>query len=403
METRKQIVFVWNYLNWGGAQVYFLAVMKLAREDWDILVLLPVGSSPEFLGYLEDLGVKYEFLEHSLDTSPAGSLAAKIRRQKNRILSEIEIFKRLRSIDRRNSVVHIEVAPWQSWQLLGLLAALRRNVFVTIHNYLPGGSSVRRTIWKFRLRFVSRLPRFHVFASNNDAKERFRGWFLDKFHETIPVTYTCVDPAQIDQAMSTGQSLVRHQFSIPADKFVVLCVGQFIDRKGRWVFLEAAKMALDIDPDLYFVWLMPQLPEKEDKARIRSYGLGRNFEPILSSSVGKSRVDVLSFFKVADVFALPSYVEGLPIALLEAMALGIPSISTNVFAIPEAIKHGETGLLVEAGNASKLKDSILDLKNDPAMRAGLSERGRQYVLDHFDERVAAGKIIAAYEESIRNG
>ena len=109
---------------------------------------------------------------------------------------------------------------------------------------------------------------------------------------------------------------------------------------------------------------------------------------------------MLSFFRVADAFALPSYVEGLPIALLEAMALERPSISTNVYAIPEAVKDNETGLLIEAGDAHGLADAILKLKSDPTLRARLGADGRRFVIEHFDERDAAATAIAAYEDAL---
>ena len=104
-------------------------------------------------------------------------------------------------------------------------------------------------------------------------------------------------------------------------------------------------------------------------------------------------------FRLADVFTLPSYVEGLPISLLEAMALGIPSISTNVFAIPEAVKHLQTGMLIEAGDDDALAASILTLKTDENLRQKLSAQGRAYVLQHFDEREVAKIAIASYRES----
>ena len=100
-------------------------------------------------------------------------------------------------------------------------------------------------------------------------------------------------------------------------------------------------------------WL-PSIPSREDQKKIDDFGLGSNFRLVLSDQIGVERIDVLRFFTIADVFVLPSFVEGLPIALLEAVAMGIPSISTNVYGIPEAIKHDETGLLVEPGDADEL-------------------------------------------------
>jgi glycosyltransferase involved in cell wall biosynthesis len=182
--------------------------------------------------------------------------------------------------------------------------------------------------------------------------------------------------------------------------FVVLSVGNFVDRKGRWVFLEAATRVVRSDPNITFVWLTPQLPSAEDEKRIGEYALGDKFRLVQSATLGKERLDVLTFFRIADVFTLPSYVEGLPIALLEAMALERPSISTNVYAIPEAVKDLETGLLIEAGDSAALADAILKLKHDPALRTKLSETGGKFVIATFDERDAAATAIAEYEEAL---
>ena len=384
-QKRRTIYFVWNFLNWGGGEIYLLAIMKIARSSWNICVLLPAGS----------LNIRYEFLKYALSNVPAVTLTQKITRQFSRIRSEAEIFNRLRRLDLRNNILHIEVVPWQSWILLTALSTLGANIFITLHNFLEGGTRMRQLVWKARLRAVSRLKRFHIFASNEDTKERFRGWFSDSFHKTIPVTYTSVDPEQISQAATADRDQLRQRFGIPLDRFVVLCVGQFIDRKGRWVFLDAARKTAD--ENLLFVWLMPRLPNDEENRRIAEFGLADKFLPILSSSVGAERIDVLKFFKIADAFALPSFVEGLPIALLEAMAIGLPSISTNVYAIPEAVIHEKTGLLIEAGDSDALEQSIRRLKNESQLRTSLSKAGSDFVLQHFDERIASESVIRAYK------
>lgn len=402
IEKKRQLIFLWTYLSWGGAQIYFLAIIKQALGEWDVVVILPRGSSEDLLRFFDELGVRYEFIDAVLDTQSANTLKRKAGRQIRRIRAETVTLLYLRRFDLRKSILHIETAPWQSWLLLTALSLRGANVFVTLHNYLEGGNGFRRSVWKWRMRFISRLPGFHIFTSNQDTKDRFRGWFTDAFHETINVTYTAVNPEQIAEAASAYPAEVRQRFSVPEHKFVVVCVGQFIDRKGRWVFLEAAKMAAARDDQLAFVWLMPQLPDKTDQIRIDEYELGERFMPVLSSSVG-GRIDVLKFFKIGNVFALPSFVEGLPIALLEAMALGIPSISTNVFAIPEAIRHNETGLLIEAGDSEALANAILRLKGDADLRRSLADNGRRYVLENFDERVSAETAIRSYEKAVTDG
>jgi len=316
---------------------------------------------------------------------------------------EFRTFRDLLKYDVRTTIFQIEVAPWQSVAFLTAMSMRGAKVFLTLHNFLPAAPAWRRLVWKARLRYVSNLPGINFFTSNVDTKNRLRGMVNDKFWDRIRVTFTAVNPPQIDEALAVpfdkSQTLSNH--GIVPDDFIVLSVGQFIDRKGRWIFLEAAQKILRSGvADVTFVWLTPQMPSADDQGKIDGYGLGNKFRIVHSPTLGKERIDILGFFRIADVFALPSYVEGLPIALLEAMALGRPSISTNVYAIPEAVKNLETGLLIEAGDAEALADAIIKLKSDPNLRANLGANGRKFVIENFDEREAGRSAIAAYEEAL---
>jgi glycosyltransferase involved in cell wall biosynthesis len=152
--------------------------------------------------------------------------------------------------------------------------------------------------------------------------------------------------------------------------------------------------------DIMFVWVSPALPTGAVADRVESFELGDVLHLIRSEDVGKERQDILKFFGVADMFALPSYVEGVPIALLEAMAMGLQCVSTNVYGIPEAIINEETGLLIEAGDADALAEAILRLANDEQLRRKLGKAGRQHAMTKFDERVAAKTAVAAYLEAV---
>ena len=152
--------------------------------------------------------------------------------------------------------------------------------------------------------------------------------------------------------------------------------------------------------DVAFAWLTPKMPNEVDRAKIAEYGLGDDFKLVLSSTVGSNRYDVLRFFRIADAFALVSFVEGLPISLLEAMALGLPSISTNINAIPEAIIDDKTGILIEAGDSGALAGSIVKLKNNGDLRSRLANSGREFALSNFDERLVADIVIDSYNRSL---
>ena len=131
-KTRRQLIFIWNYVEWGGAQIYLLAIMKTAKPDYDIVVILPRNSMPDILNYLDRLGIRYEFQDTYLEGGPALTLKSRLRRQWRRIHAEFVSFRYLHRYNLRESILHIETAPWQSWILLTALAARGANVFVTM-------------------------------------------------------------------------------------------------------------------------------------------------------------------------------------------------------------------------------------------------------------------------------
>ena len=399
-KKKRKLIFFWSYLEWGGAQIYFMAIMKEAMREWDVVAVLPRDSSPEIIRFLDQIGVKCEFLDFHLDLGTAPTVKRKIERQLRRVRAEAASLRFLRRYDLGESILHIETSPWQSWIFLTLLSLRKANVFVTMHNAVTTNAAWRRVVWWARMQFLSRLPGFHIFASNKDTKRRIKGLFAPDFWENIAVTYTCVDAEQISAVVKRNNDVgnIRRRHGFRETDFIVLCVGQFIDRKGRWIYLDAAKSLVKDDANLKFVWLTPVNPSKEENNRIAAYNLGDNFRLMLSSGVGDTREDILEFFRIADIFALPSFVEGLPIALLEAMALGLPVISTNVYAIPEAIENNETGVLIEAGDPAELARAIVKLKDNAPLRHKLAENGSKYVLKHFDERAASQKAIAKYKE-----
>ncbi len=100
--------------------------------------------------------------------------------------------------------------------------------------------------------------------------------------------------------------------------------------------------------------------------------------------------EVIKIVSQADVFALPSVVldngrkDGIPVALMEAMALGVPVISTRVSGIPELVEHGVTGLLADERDAADLADALERMLTDHDLRERLADAGRQRVVEQFD-------------------
>ncbi|MGH7058357.1 MAG: glycosyltransferase, partial [Acetobacteraceae bacterium] len=101
------------------------------------------------------------------------------------------------------------------------------------------------------------------------------------------------------------------------------------------------------------------------------------------------REDVPALLAAADIFALPSHFEGLPMVLIEAMLAGLPVVASDIPGTRELVQRGTSGLLVPRGNSAQLTAALADLAQDPARRAAMGEAGRERALACYDE----GKVL----------
>jgi glycosyltransferase involved in cell wall biosynthesis len=112
---------------------------------------------------------------------------------------------------------------------------------------------------------------------------------------------------------------------------------------------------------------------------------------------------LVEIYRQADIFVLPTIGDALPMALLEAMAVGLPVIATRVGGIPEVVREGETGMLVEVGDVDGLAAAIQTLVNDPALRVAMGVAGRRLALARHDaSRVYLGHLDAMKEVADRS-
>lgn len=397
----KEVLYAWNYLEWGGAQIYFLGLASRLKAEASVKFIVPRGTSQQFLDFCRERGITVEFVEIANDLSPAPTIASKLKRHWRKFRSEVALLRKIGELRKQGTLVHVDLAPWQSLCAL-LWLVLRGPVFMTMHNALPSVSHFRRLIWKSKFAVASRLGRFHIFASNADARDGLRDLVTRSFFDRVEVTYTNVNPDEIDLALSASFDANREltRLGVPSGRFMVMCLGQFIDRKGRWIFLEAARAIAETDDEVNFVWISNSVLRPDELEKIRSFGLDGKFFLLRSEDVSADHAGLLRFLRAADVFVLPSYVEGLPISLLEAMALGIPSISTAVYAIPEALIDDETGVLIPAGDAKALAAAITRLRANRQLRESLAAKGREHVLAKFNEKAVAELATAAYRRAL---
>jgi glycosyltransferase involved in cell wall biosynthesis/O-antigen ligase len=180
----------------------------------------------------------------------------------------------------------------------------------------------------------------------------------------------------------------------PSEQLRVLNVAQLAPRKGQRILLDAIRM-LRRDGIAATLTIVGEGPEREDlEDSITTYGL----DDAVVMKGAMSPTDVQALYERADVFCLPSYAEGVPIVLMEAMASGVPSIGTRVAGVPELIEDGVSGLLVEPGSPEQLAEALRRIHEDSDLADRLAEAGRQAVIDGFTIGAAADRLERIFAE-----
>jgi colanic acid/amylovoran biosynthesis glycosyltransferase len=113
--------------------------------------------------------------------------------------------------------------------------------------------------------------------------------------------------------------------------------------------------------------------------------------------------DLPRWYEWADVFCLPSYAEGVPVVLMEAMATELPVVTTRIAGIPELVRDGDTGLLVEPGRPALVAAAVERLAAAPAERAALGRRARARIVEEFQPAENARRLVALWRRTAGRG
>ena len=181
-----------------------------------------------------------------------------------------------------------------------------------------------------------------------------------------------------------------------SDATRLVCVGRICEQKGQLLLVAAVKAVVDKGIPVQLVLAGDGEMRAEVEAMIRSNHLTEHVRITGWISSAQVREEILA----ARALILPSFAEGLPVVLMEAMALGRPVISTFVAGIPELIRHGEEGWLVPAGDSAALAGAIEEcLAAAPSTLAAMSVAARTRALARHDIDTEAAKLAALFREA----
>jgi len=269
-------------------------------------------------------------------------------------------------------------------------AARQKIIVHTVHSIAPG--EIHSRFWR---RFQGWAYRRGVLPVSI-AQELTRT-FVEEYGRAPAAEIPNAIPTELYMPDAARRAEWRSQHAVPQDALVYTCVAGLRPIKNHRLLLQAFAEAVQRLPDALLLLVGP--PDRLNpsyaeslKALAQELGLGQRVRFL------GSRADVPDILRASDVFVLSSDYEGNPLSVLEAMAAGLPVVSTAVGGVPELVQDGATGLLVTAGDAHALAEAIVQMGRDPMRRAVMGDAARQTALQRFDVRVMSRAYAALYQQ-----
>jgi glycosyltransferase involved in cell wall biosynthesis len=298
---------------------------------------------------------------------------------------------------RRPLIVHTHMAKAGS---LGRLAAVlynltrgshpRARIVHTYHGHVLEGyfGGVKTTVFIALERLLARFSDAIVAIAPRVRDElliEHRIGTAAQYH-IIPLGFDLQPFAAVDDQ---ARLAARRQLQIPDGAPVLTTVGRLTAIKDQMTLLSVARQVADRRPDLVVLMVGDGELRQRLEAAATELRLTGNVR-----FLGWRR-DLATIYAATDVFALTSRNEGTPVALIEAMAAGVPGVATNVGGVPTVIADHAMGMLVPLDDTAAFVDGVVRLLEAPD-RAAIAARARAHVLAHFDSRRLVRDIEQLY-------
>ena len=224
---------------------------------------------------------------------------------------------------------------------------------------------------------AGRITNGFMFVSDEDRQTALReGIATDASEATTIYNGVDLDTYPPKDSSSPDTRELRRSLGIPPVAPVVGIVGRVVREKGYIEFAEMAKLVSASRSEVYFLVVGDALPSDRD-------GILPEFRRRVDAAGLHDRVRFTGFtdrvaehLQVMDIFVLPSYREGFPRSVLEAMSSALPVVATNIRGCREAVVNGQTGLIVPPRNSTALAEAVSHLLRNPDLARRMGAAGR---------------------------
>ena len=353
-------------------------LLYIKERGWDVHA---AASRGEYVPVIEGEGISFHQVPFTRRMAPFSDLIS--------LVTLIRLFR-----SEKFDVVHVHT-PKGSF--IGSLAAFITRTpvrFYTIHGFYfhPDMPAYKARFYRFFEFLTSRFVDHAFTVNREDRATAIRlGYYPE---ERITYLGGGIDLSQFIpfERSSSRRAEIRRSIGFTTGDRIVGFIGRLVKEKGLVELFKAYKSLKERMPNLRLLIVGPMDPDKGD-AISPSIASHMGVEDVVFAGM---RLDVPDMLSVMDVFVLPSYREGFPQSLMEASAMGIPVVTTNVRGCREAVEEGRTGIIVPVRDSSCLAEAIHTILTNPVLARRMGEAGRRKALAEFDERLKFPIIQNAY-------
>lgn len=377
MDEPQKIIYFSDAIFLGGAEEYLkLLVPEIDRERYPARVALCDRPSTRLLAeFFQQLNIPVDFVESH--GTPLRNFFVALR-----------YFLRQRPF-----IVHFNLNNSFGcfFPILAAFVARVRWRLATEHLAFELATGKRAGVGTKKV--VKRIMTFclHYTIAVSQANKRL----LVRDHKIDPIRIklirNCIDAGRF-RFSAEGRRRLREEFGLSDEQLLVGSVARFSFQKGHEYLIEAIPAILKSFPEARFL-LVGDGPER-GKIIQKAKDLGLQGKVLFPGE----RQDVTDVLSAMDLFLLSSIFEGLPLSVLEAMAVGLPVIATRVSGTPEAVLHEMTGLLVPPADTGAIAAAAIALLGDPERRRRMGQQGRLLVLHHFHKSLLVTQLHDFYDQ-----
>ncbi len=232
------------------------------------------------------------------------------------------------------------------------------------------------------------------------AVSHFTKWELTNYYKIsahkIKVIHNGVD---VNKFKPTGDKRnVKAALGLNPDDLAIVSVGRLYARKGLFTLIESMPAVVKRFPRAKFIISGKGQSDEMAKLNAHAERIGVKGNIIFTGYTPDKELPKL--YQAADVFAFSTFYEHHPFAVLEALSTGLPVVTTTVGGIPETIRSGTNGLLVEPFKSKQFSNAILQLLDHPAMASEMGVKARETVERQLDWRIVVKDAMKVYEEAL---